>query len=333
MIKKFRLILVFLTLFTYTHANEEIDISSTTLKNGAIILSIHLMNVGPKDWIAVYPKNSDTSWANVIDWRWVKRLPNQEGLNRNLYKGASRIKKPGEYRVLYFKNNSYTIYKSFDFTIKKIDSFVEKLWFDPIIPGNPIAQITVNGFTHGVTAPASDEWIGIYKKDDDNSWGNVIQWVWTKDLKFKRRSARYTNYLDMYLDTNKYEVGAEYEARYFLNNSFDTHKKIKFKFTIPNKLKGFYSSVANSIYVTLNEPNFSPNPKDWFGIYKVGDSNAWVNVVRWVWAKNLKARSNYRHYFDYQFKNIDLEEGKYEIRYFLNNSFTVNHKSDPFIIK
>jgi len=82
----------------------------------------------------------------------------------------------------------------------------------------------------------------------------------------------------------------------------------------------------------LSKP-FKPNPTDWIGIYKVGDSNAWSNVKLWAWAKDFeKVEDGYGNY-DYQFKKITLPSGKYEARYFLNNTYTTHLKSAPFTIK
>ena len=61
---------------------------------------------------------------------------------------------------------------------------------------------------------------------------------------------------------------------------------------------------------------------DWMAIYKLNDSNAWENVIKWAWVKDLKENT---FHFDGDFF------GDYEIRFFRNNSFTVDSKSffDP----
>jgi len=81
----------------------------------------------------------------------------------------------------------------------------------------------------------------------------------------------------------------------------------------------------------LRDP-FNPNPTDWVGIYKVGDSNEWSNVKLWVWAKDFKLVEDAYGNYSYHFTNITLPSGEYEARYFLNNTFTTKFKSQPFMV-
>ena len=64
------------------------------------------------------------------------------------------------------------------------------------------------------------------------------------------------------------------------------------------------------------------NTQDWVGIYPVGSDNAWNNVVDWRWAKDTsKTQVDQGNWYKF-----DLEDGKYEARFFLNNSFIVEDK-------
>ena len=220
MIKIIKLAFVLISTFTYLNATEVAIL--TTEKNGAITVKVDSTDIGTKDWIAVYPKNSNTSWSNVLDWKWAKDLHQIRGTKYVEYNGAHRMDKLGDYKVRYFKNNTYRTHKSLDFTIKKNDSFVDSLSYRS--PFDGAHEIWIGGFTEGLTSPAPKDWIGIYEKNDDNSWGNVIEWVWAKDLNFNPIIG-FENTLVMSLDKSKYKVGVEYEARYFLNNSFTTELK------------------------------------------------------------------------------------------------------------
>ena len=104
-------------------------------------------------------------------------------------------------------------------------------------------------------------------------------------------------------------------------------KDIKF-----NSLYG--SSNGNNITISTGAifENFEPNPKDWVAIYKVGDSNSWVNVKLWIWAKEFKTLEDGYGDQYYKFKNVNLPSGKYEVRYFLNNTYSARIKSKPFMI-
>ena len=337
MIKTIKLVLLVIGVFTYGNATE-VE-TWTTEKNGAITVKVDSTELGIKDWIAVYPKNSNTSWVNVLDWKWAKDLPQIRGTKYVQYTGAHNMDKLGDYTVRYFKNNTYRIHKSLDFTIKNVDSLVDSIAHRS--PFDGVHEIWVEGFTKGLTTPAPKDWIGIYEKNDDNSWGNVIEWVWAKDLDFSA-IIDYKNNLVMPLDKSKYKYGTEYEARYFLNNSFTTQLK-----SVPFKIKNSASLVdsiayrspfdgVHEVWVGGFTPQLtSPAPKDWIGIYEKNDDNSWGNVIEWVWAKDL----NFNPIIGFTDDLVmPLDENKYEdgsqyeARYFLNNSFKTELKSVPFVL-
>jgi len=64
------------------------------------------------------------------------------------------------------------------------------------------------------------------------------------------------------------------------------------------------------------------NAQDWVGIYPKGANNSWNNVVAWRWAKNTSATQ----YDKGDWYKFDLDDGAYEARFFLNNSYTVEDK-------
>jgi len=307
-------------------ANETDDKSwirkMETLDNGAIRIFIDGTKVDDglreegtaKDWIAVYPKNASNAWKNVLDWRWADFTPYLRGNRDHVYSGATRIEKPGEYQVRFFRNNSYKLFKAFDFTItKKRDSFVTYLFGDYANMTHP--QVVIHGFKRNTAVPAPKDWIGIYKKDDDNSWSNVIEWTWVKDTTFDGND----RYRVMPLDPKKYSADERYEARYFLNNSFKTHMKSD-PFYVPklNKLNiqevnAYYQNGRLEFSVWVDGKEFKHGSEDWVGLYKKGDSNDWSNVLTWGWAKDFTEKKLIR--------NIHLKKGEYEVRYFKNNSF------------
>jgi len=199
--------------------------------------------------------------------------------------------------------------------------------------GNTITVKTPDFLNHAFN-PNSTDWIGIYKLGDSNSWSNVKLWVWAKDLKYivDGFGASHYEFKNINLPS------ANYEARYFLNNTYITYFKSA-PFTVQGAYRDidFENLIANADKNQINLSagimgDFHPNPTDWVGIYKVGDSNEWKNVKLWVWAKKFKAESNFG-YFEYHFKNIHLAEGRYEARYFLNNTYTTRIKSATFTMQ
>jgi hypothetical protein len=164
------------------------------------------------------------------------------------------------------------------------------------------------------------DWVALYKKEDSNSWGNVLTWGWTKDFGSEKDG-------DAILQKNINLQDGEYEVRYFKDNSYTTYKSSSFVvgesqlnlkritgvYSNEDKAITFYAGLAN-IY-----KNFNPSPKDWVGLYKKGDSNAWKNILTWGWLEDF----HQEHFgFTELTKNIDLQNGEYEVRYFKDNSFT-----------
>jgi parallel beta-helix repeat protein len=83
--------------------------------------------------------------------------------------------------------------------------------------------------------------------------------------------------------------------------------------------KANYSS-GSDVWIELEDkPN---NAQDWVGIYPAGSTNDWDNVVEWKWAKDTSpTQVDQGDWYKFQ-----LDDGKYEARFFLNNSFTLNDK-------
>ena len=154
------------------------------------------------------------------------------------------------------------------------------------------------------------DWIAIYPKGSDNSWKNVIAWRWTKDKSYG------------IINFGKLPKG-NYEARAFYNNSYQVEAALPFEIEARKDSNTivFKQEDRTSIKFKYRKGAKIEN-SDWMAIYKLNDSNAWGNVIKWAWVKDLKENT---FHFDGDFF------GDYEIRFFRNNSFTVDSKSffDP----
>ena len=179
----------------------------------------------------------------------------------------------------------------------------------------------------------SKDWIAISKEGSSTAWRNVLHWSWVKDLSC-------SNYDSTGLDCNDdFPIplaldNGNYEVRYFKNNSYTISASETFNIGNTLNLSAIstiYNSNKDSLTLKIdsNGKNFIPNPKDWIGIYKIGDSTSWSNVKKWIWANKLSQSKNP----SYVWETLDLPEGKYEVSYFFNNSFKVFKKSEPFEIK
>jgi len=132
----------------------------------------------------------------------------------------------------------------------------------------------------------------------------------------------------------------EYELRYFKNNSFTIYgEPLNVKI---NKVASTLESISlNSndkgghITIVFNGLGkfLQPNPKDWIGLYPVHSTNAWENVVQWAWAKDINLYIHFKQYNLALYKMKNIKPGRYEIRYFLNNSFKTYLKSEPFTVE
>ena len=281
MSKKIILIVLLINSFLFA---RDIDFEIQNKQpNGAITVACDTINSANKDWIAIYPKGSSADWNNVIKWKWVRELPKSKGLYYFLYSDAFQIKKTGDYEIRYFKDNTYEIYKSFDFTIKSSESYLSNIYIDGGVENE--LRVMLDGFTKGVTAPAKLDWIGIYKKGDNNDWNNVLQWKWAKDTFWDMR----WKIMNIDEKSDKYEAGVQYEVRYFLNNSYQTYKKSKPfrvkdpKYTITLK----YDSNAHVSIFGFNNKDLKPYAEpygDWIAIYNTAGGKP-IETTR---AKNLR---------------------------------------------
>jgi len=155
------------------------------------------------------------------------------------------------------------------------------------------------------------DWVGIYPSDSNNDWENVVAWRWAKDT-----SPTQVDQGDWY----KFNLeDGKYEARFFLNNSFTVNSKVSFNVgdvpSVTLKTKNKYKS--DEVVNVKISGELSEN-QDWIGVYPVGSSNDWENVLAWNWVYEGDNSLN---------KKIKaLTTGNYEARLFFNNSFEVAEK-------
>lgn len=154
------------------------------------------------DWIAIYPKGSSSNdWSNVVYWTWLHG-------ERDKFIEFNPITEEGEYEVRAFFKNSYIVEASYSFKVIKVTTEL-KIPYHTYTEQNRI-YISPKGFESN-----RGDWVGIYHKGVDNSWENVIAWVWIINK----------NHLSSF---NPLPVG-EYEARGFFKNSFKTEATVPFK--------------------------------------------------------------------------------------------------------
>lgn len=273
-------------------------------------------NEGQKDWIGVYKKGSSVAWENVIEWEWVNTLP-ENGTKYSLSKLV-----PNDYVVRYFKDNTFVVSDEYDLHLD--EEFRPSEWKK--IKEYPNGNVDL--LLH--TEITEKDWIAYYKQGTSTDWENVLKWYWVEDLKSDGPSGHPDT-----VPLVDFAPG-NYEVRYFKNNSFKIANK-PFSFTI-KEVNSTLSSITGGstpglsvLAIDLDGIGtvLKPNPKDWIGLYNPDSSNEWGNVIRWIWVTDIIGHKAAQTH--YEIPNI--KPGKYELRYFLNNSFTTHKKSEPFSIK
>jgi len=154
------------------------------------------------------------------------------------------------------------------------------------------------------------DWVAVYKKDESNDWENVKQWTWVRD------GLDDSYYLPLSVNLSD----GTYEARYFLNNSYDVYDS--FSFDISGENGGGESSISvESVSSSSVEFSISSNhagDEDWVAVYRKGESNDWDNVIDWSWVKDG----------DNIFDLSNVESGTFELRLFFDNSYHVASKTE-----
>jgi len=151
----------------------------------------------------------------------------------------------------------------------------------------------------------AEDWIGIYPVGTPNDWDSKVDWAWTNG------AASGT------LTFNSLPNG-DYEARAFYANSFNEESTTQFIVrgdgggggeTSINTSKSTYDA-GEQISVTVS--GMQGDNEDWVGIYPVGSSNEWINVVSWAWTNGITEGT---------VSLTGVPAGDYEARAFFANSF------------
>jgi len=87
----------------------------------------------PSDWIGIYKKGDSVAWSNVIKWEWLKDISHEESIHirgagsgpnhidfhsTHLYKGFNQNLPKGKYEARVFKDNSFKVDRSYEFTVE-----------------------------------------------------------------------------------------------------------------------------------------------------------------------------------------------------------------------
>jgi len=247
------------------------------------------------NWVGVYKKGASNDWENVLKWSWAKDL---EKCDR-MY-GCINIADlgDGEYDIRYFLDNSYITDYSKTVTFEAGNEDED---FIDLLHGPNGRDIAFDASFKG-----SDTWVGVYKKGTSNAWENVLGWTWHRSHQSNR----------IYIsDLSE----GDYELRLFYHNSYNLVKKVEFKARNEDIIyqPDFHRAIQHGSTLDVGCTTSGEGNQDWIGLYNVGASNDWDNVLRWAWVEGEAPR------FGNEFSIEGLPSGEYELRLFYHNSYDV----------
>jgi len=277
------------------------------------------------DWIAVYKEGASNEWENVIAWKWVRDLSDGYACPTsacdNSYPRFLRVDlEDGDYEVRFFKNNSYVVDKKLDFTVKAVNSFVTGI-SQSYEPYRNEVDIEILGTSDSARAGDKD-WVGLYKVDDSNAWNNVKKWAWVaNDL--------YNTGKDTWSLEGLGLASGNYELRYFLKNSFNTHKKSATFYYDENRERPILEHVVRKInlpyFSYVKFKNVSGNPKDWYGVFKEGAERNSHNLRAWGYNSAGETEGS--------IKLKEESHGRYDLVWFENDTYNALATSKLIIMR
>ena len=218
-----------------------------------IWIQLYHTSENEKDWIGIFKAGSSNTWENIISLKRIKNVPSQG----KWYKFSNL--KAGTYEARFFLNNSFKVKVKVKFNV-----------------GNTAYDILTRKTTYDINEsiwiklrnkPGNEkDWIGIYKAGAISNYANIISnnskrkkmWVYTSEISE-------TDGLDDWYKFTGLNKGS-YEARLFLNDSYDVEKTVKFHVAddVYGKKGNYYVSriddVNNMVLYHPNNWRIHPTP-------------------------------------------------------------------------
>jgi len=266
------------------------DKDSYTVGESIIVSYGDLQGQGEDEWMAIYPQGSSNDFGNIVQWK-----PTDGNANGSVTFDSPNV---GSYEVRVFNHYDFLISKEINVSavVVEVNATVstdkERYTSDE--------QIVVNH--ENLKGSGHDEWMAIYPQGSSNDFGNILQWKPTDgevngSVTFDARN-----------------VG-DYEIRVFDSYDFLLSKPFTVNDTpllplVETTKDGYF---ADEEIVAVFE-NIIGDQDNWIGIYPQGSSNEWDNALQWEYIENGL------HDGTQTFNAIPA--GEYEVRVFLNNTFT-----------
>jgi len=181
------------TFAPYAKTNTLQTLKDVYKPNDLVSVKVDAALSGDQDWVGVYHKNASSAWANVVSWNWVPHFALSE---------SNQIHEMpvGAYEARLFFHNNVQKKASYPFTVAVNNFQTTKAQYAP----NETVSVTVN-----VPLSGDQDWVGIFPKNADNKFSNVLGWQWV------------TGHGRFNLIKDKKPMPAgEYEVRLFWHNAY-----------------------------------------------------------------------------------------------------------------
>ena len=147
----------------------------------------------------------------------------------------------------------------------------------------------------------NSEWIAIYPGGSSNDFGNILQWKLTG-------ATVEGNVTFDALSLGTYDVRVFNSANFLVSKEITVDDNISLETSVETTQDVY--AIDEQIVAVFD--NMSGNIENWIGIYPLGSSNDWANMLQWKWIyEDISGTRT----FD------ALAAGDYEVRVFFNNSF------------
>ncbi len=290
-------ILLFLTFFSLHAAS--ITLNKPTYNAGeSITVTLTDVTGQSNNWVGIFQKNTPNNWAYDLKDKWFNFKPN----------GTLTITAPqnaGDYEIRLFYNDSLNMVKKVSFKVNGAEPTItlNKTQY------NPNENISVNLAN---IAGVSNNWVGIFKKNDLSTWDTLIKDNW---FNFKPNGT---------LTIKAPSIPGDYSLRLFYNDSLILVKSILFKVKgAPLTLSTNKLSYKDNETITVSYHNVQGASNNWIGLFRKGSASTWANDLEDKWLTNRNGTVTF---------SANGLSGDYEVRIFYNDSlqkektseFTVN---------
>ncbi len=164
----------------------------------------------------------------------------------------------------------------------------------------------------GVTGQ-SNNWVGIFPKNAQNTWAGVVEDNW---FEFKP---------DGTLTLQAPNIGGEYEARLFYNDSLHLEKATSFSVNgAPLTIATDKLTYNDGESITVTYHNVQGASNNWIGLFQKNAPNTWANVIEDKWLTNRDGSVTF---------TAPQEGGEYEVRMFYNDSLDLEKTSEFMVNK